>query len=115
MKKFRIFKNSRVIVTGHTGFKGSWLTAWLKQLGANVMGISLNLPTISKLDLCALQKTFVLYAKLPRHEFKRIKISEQHDEEGDEMFNLLSEEYKDIIQGKVQLAPEIKEYLGMAH
>jgi hypothetical protein len=75
----------------------------------------LNLPTISKLDLCALQKTFVLYAKLPRHEFKRIKISEQHDEEGEEMFNLLSEEYKDIIQGKVQLAPEIKEYLGMAH
>lgn len=45
MKKFRIFKNSRVIVTGHTGFKGSWLTAWLKQLGAKVMGISLNLPT----------------------------------------------------------------------
>lgn len=75
----------------------------------------LNLPTISKLDLCALQKTFVLYAKLPRHEFKRIKISEQHDKEGDEMFNLLSEEYKDVIQGKIQLAPEIKEYLGMAN
>ena len=37
--------NSRVVVTGHTGFKGSWLTAWLKQLGANVMGISLNSPT----------------------------------------------------------------------
>ena len=34
MKDLRIFKNSRVIVTGHTGFKGSWLTAWLKELGA---------------------------------------------------------------------------------
>jgi len=45
MKNLKIFKNSRVIVTGHTGFKGSWLTAWLKQLGANVMGISLDLPT----------------------------------------------------------------------
>jgi len=45
MKNLNIFKNSRVIVTGHTGFKGSWLTAWLKQLGANVMGISLDLPT----------------------------------------------------------------------
>ena len=45
MKNFRIFNNSRVIVTGHTGFKGSWLTAWLKRLGANVMGISLNIPT----------------------------------------------------------------------
>ena len=45
MKNLKIFKNSRVIVTGHTGFKGSWLTAWLKQLDANVMGISLNPPT----------------------------------------------------------------------
>ena len=42
MKNLKIFNNSRVIVTGHTGFKGSWLTAWLKQLGANVMGISLE-------------------------------------------------------------------------
>ena len=45
MKNLSIFKNSRVIVTGHTGFKGSWLTAWLKQLGADVMGISLEPPT----------------------------------------------------------------------
>jgi len=42
MKSIRTFKNSKVIVTGHTGFKGSWLTAWLKALGAEVMGISLN-------------------------------------------------------------------------
>ena len=41
----KIFNNKRIIVTGHTGFKGSWLTAWLKLLGANIMGISLNLPT----------------------------------------------------------------------
>ena len=45
MKDLRIFKNSRVIVTGHTGFKGSWLTAWLKELGAKVMGISNGVPT----------------------------------------------------------------------
>ena len=45
MKNLKTFRNSRVIVTGHTGFKGSWLTAWLKQLGAHVMGISLNPPT----------------------------------------------------------------------
>ena len=40
-----IYKNKRVIITGHTGFKGSWLTSWLKLLGADVMGISLDLPT----------------------------------------------------------------------
>ena len=41
----KIFYKKKVLVTGHTGFKGSWLTAWLKQMGANVMGISLGLPT----------------------------------------------------------------------
>jgi len=41
----KIFKDKKVIVTGHTGFKGSWLTAWLKLLGAKVIGISLDPPT----------------------------------------------------------------------
>jgi CDP-glucose 4,6-dehydratase len=36
----------RVLLTGHTGFKGSWLTCWLRALGAEVMGVSLpELPT----------------------------------------------------------------------
>jgi len=39
------FKNKVVLITGHTGFKGAWLTAWLKQLGARVIGISLAPPT----------------------------------------------------------------------
>ena len=42
MNNLKVFKNSRVIITGHTGFKGSWLTAWLKELGADIMGISLD-------------------------------------------------------------------------
>ena len=72
----------------------------------------LNLPTISKSELCGLQKTFVLYSKLPRSEFNRIKIAEQHTDEGDEMFDLLSKKYNNVIKGKVQLPYEIKEYLG---
>ena len=43
-ENFRIFNNSRVVVTGHTGFKGSWLTVGLKGLN-NVMGLSLNIPS----------------------------------------------------------------------
>ena len=39
-KIFRNFKNKRVIITGHTGFKGSWLSLWLYMKGAKVMGIS---------------------------------------------------------------------------
>lgn len=35
------FRRRRVIVTGHTGFKGAWLTRWLQLLGADVLGISL--------------------------------------------------------------------------
>ena len=38
-KKF--WKNKKVLITGHSGFKGSWLVIWLHSLGANVSGISL--------------------------------------------------------------------------
>jgi len=36
-----IFKGKRVLVTGDTGFKGSWLCVWLHRLGANVVGFAL--------------------------------------------------------------------------
>tara|TARA_B100000989_G_scaffold298400_1_gene287508 strand:- start:1262 stop:2317 length:1056 start_codon:yes stop_codon:yes gene_type:complete len=39
---YNFFKNKKILVTGHTGFKGSWLVAWLNILGSKVMGISLN-------------------------------------------------------------------------
>ena len=35
------WRGKRVLVTGHTGFKGSWLTLWLKRLGAEVTGLAL--------------------------------------------------------------------------
>lgn len=42
---YNIYKNKVVLVTGHTGFKGSWLTTWLLKLGANVVGVSKDIPT----------------------------------------------------------------------
>lgn len=36
----RIYANKKVLVTGHTGFKGSWLCTWLRLLGAEVYGVS---------------------------------------------------------------------------
>lgn len=36
------YKGKRVLVTGHTGFKGSWLSIWLHELGAEVIGIGLD-------------------------------------------------------------------------
>ncbi len=39
------YKNKKVLITGHTGFKGSWLSIWLKEMGAVVTGYSLAPPT----------------------------------------------------------------------
>ena len=39
------YQNKKVLITGHTGFKGSWLTTWLLNLGADVIGISKDIPT----------------------------------------------------------------------
>ena len=35
-----IYKNKKVLITGNTGFKGSWLSLWLLKLGAHVYGFS---------------------------------------------------------------------------
>ncbi len=56
-----IYHNRRVLVTGHTGFKGSWLAMWLKSLSANVAGLSLPPAT----DPC-------------HSELLRLKIEELH-------------------------------------
>ena len=40
-----IYKGKKVLVTGSTGFKGSWLCTWLNQLGADVYGYALGIPT----------------------------------------------------------------------
>ena len=39
----KYFKNKKILITGHTGFKGSWLTLWCYLLGAKVFGISNNI------------------------------------------------------------------------
>lgn len=47
--KSNFWKGKKVLITGHTGFKGSWLSLWLQSLGSEVVGISLNPPTTPNL------------------------------------------------------------------
>lgn len=57
-----IYKNKKVLITGHTGFKGSWMTLWLTELGAKVCGYSLAPPTDPSLF-----ETLGLEDKITRH------------------------------------------------
>ena len=51
-----VYRGRRVLVTGHTGFKGSWLALWLGHLGAEVAGYSVDVPSSpSNFDLLGLE------------------------------------------------------------
>lgn len=51
------YRGKKVLVTGHTGFKGSWLSTWLLELGAEVIGYSDNVPTTpAAFELIGLEK-----------------------------------------------------------
>jgi len=68
MNNLSIFKDAKVLITGHTGFKGSWLSLWLTSLGADVYGVSIGLPS---------KPSHFLEADLPSHTYDyRFDISE---------------------------------------
>jgi len=56
--------------------------------------VRLRMDSIGYEELKGLQRTFSLYARLPRSEWKKIKIAEKFDEEGNRMFELLAEKYR---------------------
>ena len=57
---YKIFKNKKVLITGHTGFKGSWLTFWLLQLNARICGVSKDIPTKPSLfEALSLRKNII--------------------------------------------------------
>src|SRR5260221_4845635 len=52
-----IYKGKKVLITGHTGFKGRWLALWLRELGARVYGYALEPPTRPSLfEMVGLEK-----------------------------------------------------------
>lgn len=54
------WKDKRVVLTGHTGFKGSWLSLWLLRMGAILTGYSKSVPTNpSMFELCGIKEDMV--------------------------------------------------------
>lgn len=81
MKDLQAFyKDKRVLITGHTGFKGSWLTIWLNELGAKVIGIALD-PDYEKnlFNLAGLSRRVIDYRQDIKdlNRLKRIFAAEQ--------------------------------------
>jgi len=46
LKRAEIFYKKKILITGHTGFKGSWMVCFFKTLGAKIYGISNKIPTV---------------------------------------------------------------------
>ena len=98
-----VFKNKKVLITGHTGFKGSWLSTWLLKLGAEVIGISKDIPTNpSMFDLLNLKDKI---KKDYRVDIRDLEIMEEifFNEKPDFVFHLaaqpiVSVSYKDPIE-----------------
>jgi CDP-glucose 4,6-dehydratase len=67
------WKGRRVFITGHTGFKGSWLLLWLDALGANVTGYALDPPTEPSLYLQAAIASLARSVSADVRDFSRLK------------------------------------------
>ena len=66
------WRSKRVFLTGHTGFKGSWLSIWLASLGANVYGYALEPPTQPSLFEKANIASIVKHANGDIQDFKAL-------------------------------------------
>lgn len=85
-----VYKDKKVLVTGHTGFKGTWLTTWLLKLGANVIGISKDIPTTPSMFVeLKLEKKIKHYQEDIRNLSKMIELISH--EEPDFLFHLAAQ------------------------
>ena len=67
------FKGKKVVITGHTGFKGSWLSIWLLSLGAEVHGISLPPSTSPSLFVESLSESKIYDNRFNIHDHNKVK------------------------------------------
>lgn len=85
-----VYKNKKVLITGNTGFKGSWLSVWLLKLGAKIIGVSKDIPTNPAMfDELKLNKKLKFYQEDIRNLNKIKQIF--NDEKPDFMFHLAAQ------------------------
>jgi len=85
-----IYNKKKVLVTGNTGFKGSWLVTWLEKLGAQVIGVSKDIPTSpSMFKALKLEDKIKYYQEDIRDLKKMIEIIS--DEKPDFLFHLAAQ------------------------
>ncbi|HAZ11711.1 MAG: CDP-glucose 4,6-dehydratase [Bdellovibrionales bacterium GWA2_49_15] len=85
-----IYKNKKVLITGNTGFKGTWLTTWLLKLGAKIVGFSKDVPTTpSAFELLKLRDKITHYQEDIRN-LDKIKLI-LNDERPDFIFHLAAQ------------------------
>jgi len=87
---FSCYKNKKILITGSTGFKGSWLTRWLLELGAEVIGASVDIPTKPSLYEAIQNNKLIKNYKIDIKNFSAInKII--HNEKPDFIFHLAAQ------------------------
>ena len=85
------YKNKKILITGHTGFKGSWLTVWLTKLGAKVYGLALD-PNCSPSNYKACKLNTLLEEDLRIDVTHEIELKEAiHDIQPDFIFHLAAQ------------------------
>lgn len=77
-----VYKGKKILITGHTGFKGSWLSIWLEKLGAKVIGYSLEPSTNpSVFEICRLDEKVINIIGDVRDYSKLVKVFEEYKPE----------------------------------
>lgn len=67
------YKNKKVLVTGNTGFKGSWLCTWLLELGADVYGISKDIPSTPSMHEALNLQEKISYIQTDIREYSQLE------------------------------------------
>ena len=71
---YNYFKNKKILVIGHTGFKGSWLSLILSSLNAKIYGISDTIPTKpSNFEILKIKKKLVQDIRCDIRDYKKLK------------------------------------------